>query len=81
MENELALLCYSIKDGVARFSHTVTYPKFGGKGFGTTLFEFAPNEVTHDELLIELQYQFIDTFIARNFQKYTTLMNSSNRET
>ena len=57
---------YKLKDGVIVFPHTEIDPKFGGKGLGTTLIEFALNEVVKEKLSVEPLCPFVSKYIGKH---------------
>jgi predicted GNAT family acetyltransferase len=57
---------YKLKDKVIIFPHTEIDPKFGGKGLGTTLIEFALNEVAKEKLSVEPLCPFVSKFIGKH---------------
>jgi predicted GNAT family acetyltransferase len=57
---------YTIKDGVAVFPHTEIDPKFGGKGLGTTLIEYAIKEVAQEKLSVEPLCPFVSKYIGKH---------------
>ena len=57
---------YKLKDKVIIFPHTEIDPKLGGKGLGTTLIEFALNEVAKEKLSVEPLCPFVSKFIGKH---------------
>ncbi|NBY50955.1 MAG: N-acetyltransferase [Actinobacteria bacterium] len=57
---------YKLKDGVIVFPHTEIDPKFGGKGLGTTLIEFALNEIAQENLSVEPLCPFVSKYIGKH---------------
>ena len=57
---------YKLKDGVIVFPHTEIDPKFGGKGLGTTLIEFALNEIAQENLFVEPLCPFVSKYICKH---------------
>ena len=57
---------YTLKDGVIVFPHTEIDPKFGGKGLGTTLIEFALNEIAQENLSVEPLCPFVSKYIGKH---------------
>jgi predicted GNAT family acetyltransferase len=65
---------YTLKEGSIVFPHTEIDPKFGGKGLGTTLIEYALNEVAKENLSIEPVCPFVSKYIGKNPEKYLHLV-------
>jgi predicted GNAT family acetyltransferase len=57
---------YKLKDGVIVFPHTEIDPKFGGKGLGTILIEFALNEIAQENLSVEPLCPFVSKYIGKH---------------
>ena len=57
---------YKLKDGVIVFPHTEIDPKFGGKGRGTTLIEYALNEIAQENLSVEPLCPFVSKYIGKH---------------
>ena len=70
---------YTLKDGVIVFPHTEIDPKFGGKGLGTTLIEFALNEVVKEKLSVEPVCPFVSKYIGKYPEKYLHLVPENKR--
>ena len=70
---------YKLKDGVIVFPHTEIDPRFGGKGLGTTLIEFALNEIAQENLSVEPLCPFVSKYIGKNPEKYLHLVPESKR--
>jgi predicted GNAT family acetyltransferase len=70
---------YTIKDGVVVFPHTEIAPKFGGKGLGTILVEFALNEIAQENLTVEPLCPFVSKYIGKHPEKYLHLVPEDKR--
>lgn len=70
---------YKLKDDVIIFPHTEIDSKFGGKGLGTTLIEFALNEITQENLSVEPLCPFVSNYIGKNPKKYLYLVQKNKR--
>lgn len=70
---------YKLKDGVIVFPHTEIDPRFGGKGLGTTLIEFALNEIAQENQSVEPLCPFVSKYIGKNPEKYLHLVPESKR--
>ena len=57
---------YTLHDQTIVFPHTEIDPKFGGKGLGTTLIEYALNEVAKENLSVEPVCPFVSKYIGKN---------------
>jgi predicted GNAT family acetyltransferase len=62
---------YKLRDQTIVFPHTEIDPKFGGKGLGTTLIEYALEEVIGDGLLVSPLCSFVSNFVQKNPDKYS----------
>ena len=65
---------YKLHDQTIVFPHTEIDPKFGGKGLGTTLIEYALNEVAKENLSVEPVCPFVSKYIGKNPEKYLYLV-------
>ena len=75
LDGELAGFAdYKLKEGFIVFPHTEIDPKFGGKGLGTTLIEYALNEVAKENLSVEPVCPFVSKYIGKNPEKYLYLV-------
>ena len=70
---------YKLHDQTIVFPHTEIDPKFGGKGLGTTLIEFALNEVAKENLSVEPVCPFVSKYIGKNPEKYLYLVPEISR--
>ena len=70
---------YKLRDGVIVFPHTEIDPKFGGKGLGTTLIEFALNEIAQENLSVEPLCPFVSKYIGKYPDKYLYLVPGNKR--
>ena len=61
---------YKLHDQTIVFPHTEIDPKFGGRGLGTTLIEYALKEVINENLLIDPVCPFVSNFLAKDENKY-----------
>ena len=61
---------YKLHDTSIVFPHTEIDPKFGGRGLGTTLIEYALKEVINENLLIDPVCPFVSKFMAKDENKY-----------
>jgi predicted GNAT family acetyltransferase len=57
---------YKFKDGVIVFPHTEIDPKFGGKGLGTVLIEFALNKIAQENQSVEPVCPFVSKYIGKH---------------
>ena len=71
---------YKLHDQTIVFPHTEIDPKFGGKGLGTTLIEYALNEVAKENLSVEPLCPFVSKYIGKNPEKYLHLVKQENRK-
>ena len=65
---------YKLRDQTIVFPHTEIDPKFGGKGLGTTLIEYALNEIAKENLSVEPLCPFVSKYIGKNPEKYLYLV-------
>jgi predicted GNAT family acetyltransferase len=70
---------YKLKDGVIVFPHTEIDPKFGGKGLGTVLIEFALNKIAQENQSVEPVCPFVSKYIGKNPEKYRHLVPENKR--
>ena len=70
---------YKLKNGTIIFPHTEIDPKFGGKGLGTTLVEFALNDIAQENLSVEPLCPFVSKYIGKNPEKYLYLVPEDKR--
>ena len=71
---------YKLKEGSIVFPHTEIDPQFGGKGLGTTLIEYALNEIAKENLSVEPICPFVSKYIGKNPEKYLYLVKEENRK-
>ena len=71
---------YKLHDTSIVFPHTEIDPKFGGRGLGTTLIEYALNEVSQEHLSVEPVCPFVSKYIGKNPEKYLRLVAEENRK-
>jgi predicted GNAT family acetyltransferase len=71
---------YTLHDQTIVFPHTEIDPKFGGKGLGTTLIEYALNEVAKENLSVEPVCPFVSKYMSKNRKKYLYLVEEKNRK-
>jgi len=71
---------YKLHDTSIVFPHTEIDPKFGGRGLGTTLIEYALNEVSQELLSVEPVCPFVSKYIGKNPEKYLHLVAEENRK-
>jgi predicted GNAT family acetyltransferase len=71
---------YTLHDQTIVFPHTEIDPKFGGKGLGTTLIEYALNEVAKESLSVEAVCPFVSKYIGKYPEKYLHLVKEENRK-
>jgi predicted GNAT family acetyltransferase len=70
---------YKLHDTSIVFPHTEIDPKFGGRGLGTTLIEYALNEVSQEHLSVEPVCPFVSKYIGKNPEKYLSLVPEVSR--
>ena len=70
---------YKLHDQTIVFPHTEIDPKFGGKGLGTTLIEYALNEVAKENLSVEPVCPFVSKYIGKNPENYLHLVPEISR--
>lgn len=70
---------YKLRDQTIIFPHTEIDPKFGGKGLGTTLIEYALNEIAKENLSVEPVCPFVSKYIGKNPEKYLHLVPEISR--
>lgn len=61
------------------FPHTEIDPKFGGKGLGSTLIEYALDDAAAKKLMVAPYCPFVSKFISKNQDKYLYLVDESER--
>jgi predicted GNAT family acetyltransferase len=79
-ESELAGFAeFRMRDNIIVFPHTEIDPKFGGKGLGSALIEYALNETLGKNYQVAPYCPFVSKFIAKNPDKYLFLVPEADR--
>ena len=68
-----------ITDAKMVFPHTEIDPKFGGKGLGSTLIEYALDDAAAKKLMVAPYCPFVSKFISKNPEKYLYLVPEADR--
>jgi predicted GNAT family acetyltransferase len=80
IEDELAGFAdYTISGDTITFPHTQIFPQFGGRGLGSSLVEFALNDVTSLGNFVAPVCPFVSKAIAKNPDKFLKLVPESER--
>lgn len=80
IEGELAGFAdYTISGDTVTFPHTEIFPKFGGRGLGSSLVEFALNDVTSLGKFVAPVCPFVSKVIAKNPDNFLKLVPKSER--
>ncbi len=61
------------------FPHTEIDPKFGGKGLGSALIEYALDDAAMKKLLVAPYCPFVSKYIGKNPDKYLFLVPEADR--
>ena len=70
---------YEIEDGTVKFPHTEVDPAFGGRGVGSSLVEFALNEVKKQLKLVAPICPFVAKAISKKPDQYLELVPQAER--
>jgi predicted GNAT family acetyltransferase len=80
IEGELAGFAdYTISGDTITFPHTEILPQFGGRGLGSSLVDFALNDVTSLGKFVAPACPFVSKAIAKNPDKFLKLVPESER--
>jgi predicted GNAT family acetyltransferase len=80
LDGELAGFAdYKLRGDTVVFPHTEVDPKFGGKGIGSALIEFALDSVESDGFKVAPICPFVAKTISKNPEKYLHLVPESQR--
>jgi predicted GNAT family acetyltransferase len=75
IEDELAGFAdYTISGDTITFPHTQIFPQFGGRGLGSSLVEFALNDVASLGKFVAPVCPFVSKAIAKNPDKFLKLV-------
>jgi predicted GNAT family acetyltransferase len=70
---------YKMRGATMVFPHTEIDPKFGGKGLGTALIEYALDDAAAKKLMVAPYCPFVSKFISKNPDKYLYLVDEAER--
>jgi predicted GNAT family acetyltransferase len=80
IEGELAGFAdYIISGDTVTFRHTEIFSQFGGRGLGSSLVEFALNDITSLGKFVAPVCPFVSKAIAKNPEKFLKLVPESER--
>ncbi len=70
---------YKMRGTKMVFPHTEIDPKFGGKGLGSALIEYALDDAATKKLMVAPYCPFVSKFIGKNPDKYLYLVDEAER--
>ncbi len=80
LDNELAGFAeFRMRGNTIVFPHTEIDPKFGGKGLGSALIQYALDDAAMKKLLVAPYCPFVSKYIAKNSDKYLFLVPEADR--
>ena len=80
LEDELAGFAeFRMRGNTIVFPHTEIDPKFGGKGLGSALIQYALDDAAMKKLLVAPYCPFVSKYIAKNPDKYLFLVPEADR--
>ncbi len=80
LDNELAGFAeFRMRGNTIVFPHTEIDPKFGGKGLGSSLIEYALNEALSKNYQVAPYCPFVSKFIGKHSEKYLHLVPEADR--
>ncbi len=80
LDNELAGFAeFRMRGNTIVFPHTEIDPKFGGKGLGSALIQYALDDAAMKKLLVAPYCPFVSKYIAKNPDKYLFLVPEADR--
>jgi predicted GNAT family acetyltransferase len=80
LDNELAGFAeFRMRGNTMVFPHTEIDPKFGGKGLGSALIEYALDDAAMMKLLVAPYCPFVSKYIGKNPDKYLFLVPEADR--
>ena len=80
LDNELAGFAeFRMRGNTIVFPHTEIDPKFGGKGLGSALIQYALDDSAMKKYLVAPYCPFVSKYIAKNPDKYLFLVPEADR--